>query len=343
MRHSGLVQSHYLSQRQGDMNRSGPLTCIGLLCVLGAGLAAACSSQTGNQSAPVQGAGSSSGGGDNSASGGSGGTPSPNANGSSGAPAEPGGTSSGSSSGGSSGGNSAVVDSGTSGQPQGGGSGTGGGSSSGGSSSGPGGNGGGSSSGNGSSSGAGSSGGGSSGGGSSGGAGGSGSGGARDAGHVSGGGSDASVVAPPGCNLAATVSFKTDIQPFLAASCGNGGGGANAGNGGCHVLDATSTTANGGYNHAYDWITGTAHNSSCPETPTPFRFQVVMAVMAQADPPSCSKSRIMPPQSGADVRAPATACQTATMQAWLNEPQVTQTHRSDGISPATPYAMPPFN
>jgi hypothetical protein len=135
------------------------------------------------------------------------------------------------------------------------------------------------------------------------------------------------------------VSFTQDVQPFLASSCGKGGNGGNAGNGGCHVLDASSTVANGGKDHAYDWITGTAHASSCPETPTPFRFQVVMAVIAQADPASCSKCGIMPPSGG----TPLTSCQIATLQSWLNEPFVTQTHRADGISPTTPYAMPPFN
>ena len=38
-----------------------------------------------------------------------------------------------------------------------------------------------------------------------------------------------------------------------------------------------------------------AHPSSCPETPTPKRFQVVMAVIAGANPGRCSKSRQMPP------------------------------------------------
>ncbi|MGA7119503.1 MAG: hypothetical protein WBY94_05355 [Polyangiaceae bacterium] len=169
--------------------------------------------------------------------------------------------------------------------------------------------------------------------------GGTGAGGPPDAGQVASGGGDASVVVPAGCTLPSPVSFKTDIQPFLASSCGKGGNGGNAGNGGCHVLDATSTVASGGYDHAYDWITGTAHASSCPETPTPFRFQVVMAVIAQADPSSCSKCGIMPPSGGTAL----TACQTATLQAWLNEPLVTQTHRNDGISPTTPYAMPPYN
>jgi len=155
-----------------------------------------------------------------------------------------------------------------------------------------------------------------------------------DAGHTSstGAGGDAGVVAPPGCTLPATVSFSQDVQPFLAASCGKA-------NGGCHVLDASSTAAEGGKNHAYDWITGPAHASSCPETPTPYRFQIVMAVMAQADPPSCSKCGIMQPAG----ITPFTACQTATLQAWINEPFVTQTPRSNGMTPAVAYAMPPFN
>jgi hypothetical protein len=134
------------------------------------------------------------------------------------------------------------------------------------------------------------------------------------------------------------VSFTADVQPFLNASCGKTGAAA-ANDGGCHVLDATSTVANGGKDHAYDWITGTAHASSCPETPTPFRFQIVMAVMQEADPPTCSKCAQMP----LDGRTPLTACQMATLQAWLDEPLVTQLHRNDGISPLTPYAMPPFN
>jgi hypothetical protein len=137
----------------------------------------------------------------------------------------------------------------------------------------------------------------------------------------------------------ATVSFQQDVLPFLITSCGAGGTAGNAGSGGCHVIDASSTVANGGKDHAYDWITGTAHSSSCPEMPTPFRFQVVMAVMQEADPPSCSKCGIMP----TPPRTALTACQQATLQSWLNEPYVTQLHRADGISPTTPYAMPPFN
>jgi hypothetical protein len=156
---------------------------------------------------------------------------------------------------------------------------------------------------------------------------------------------EAGTVVPPGCNLPSLVSFTKDVQPFLATSCGNGGAGGNAGNGGCHVLDATSTVAAGGRDHAYDWITGTAHASSCPETPTPFRFQVVIAVIGESDPPTCSKCPEMPPATatGANHRSPLTACETATLQSWLDEPLVTQTHRADGISPTTPYPMPPFN
>ena len=142
-----------------------------------------------------------------------------------------------------------------------------------------------------------------------------------------------------GCKLPATVSFQKDVQPFLSATCGGGNG--------CHVIDSASTTANGGYDHAYDWITAGAHPSSCPETPTPKRFEIVMAVIAAADPPSCSKSRLMPPQdeTGANLRAPLTSCQAATLQAWLDEPLVTQAHRVDDTDPAgtAPFPMPPFN
>jgi hypothetical protein len=123
----------------------------------------------------------------------------------------------------------------------------------------------------------------------------------------------------------------------LSATCGNG----------CHVIDSASTTANGGYDHAYDWITAGAHPSSCPSTPTPKRFEVVIAVIDAADPVSCSKSRIMPPQdeTGANLRTPLTSCQVATLQAWLNEPLVTQMHRVDDTDPSgtPPFPMPPFN
>ncbi len=160
----------------------------------------------------------------------------------------------------------------------------------------------------------------------------------EDAGKgTSGGGSDAAenpdIVVPSGCTLPSPVSFQKDVQPFLTSSC--------SGAGGCHVTDASSTVANGGYTHAYDWITGTAHASSCPEMPTPYRFQVVIAVVEAANPPSCSKATIMPPANA--VEKPLTACQIATLEAWLAEPFVTQKHRVDGISPLTPYAMPPFN
>ena len=143
----------------------------------------------------------------------------------------------------------------------------------------------------------------------------------------------ADVNAPPGCTIPATPSFQKDVQPFLITSCGGAG---------CHVIDAASTVASGGYDHAYDWITGLAHASSCPKvTPTPFRFQVVIDVIDEAMPPSCSASRIMPPAG--DPHPRLTACQVATLQAWLGEPMVLQTHRDDTISPTTPYLMPPFN
>jgi hypothetical protein len=161
------------------------------------------------------------------------------------------------------------------------------------------------------------------------GSGGGGTGGAGQGG--SGGGND--------CGLPATVGFQKDVQPFLITSCGGGNG--------CHVIDATSTVANGGYDHAYDWITAGAHPSSCPSTPTPKRFEVVIAVIDAADPPSCSKSRMMPPQdeTGANLRKPLTVCQIATLQAWLGEPLVTQMHRVDDTDPAgtAPFPMPPFN
>lgn len=134
------------------------------------------------------------------------------------------------------------------------------------------------------------------------------------------------------CNLPATVSFQKDVLPFLTASCSGTG---------CHVIDSASTVVSGGYDHGYDWITAGAHPSSCPETPTPERFQVVLAVIAESDPPSCSKCGVMPPANSG--KTPLTECQVATLQAWLDEPLVTQLHRVDGTSPTTPYAMPPFN
>lgn len=53
----------------------------------------------------------------------------------------------------------------------------------------------------------------------------------------------------------------------------------------------------------------------------------------------------MPPPNvtGSALRASLSACQVATLQAWLDELLVTQMHRADDSSPATPYPMPPFN
>ena len=167
----------------------------------------------------------------------------------------------------------------------------------------------------------------------------SGAGGSSSAGAGGGGTSAGGSGGAGSCKLPATVGFQKDVQPFLSATCGGGSG--------CHVIDSASTTANGGYDHAYDWITAGAHPSSCPETPTPKRFEIVMAVIAAADPPSCSKARMMPPQdeTGANLRAPLTACEIATLQAWLDEPLVTQAHRVDDTDPTgtAPFPMPPFN
>jgi hypothetical protein len=141
---------------------------------------------------------------------------------------------------------------------------------------------------------------------------------------------------PSNCSLPATVSFQKDVQPFLITTCGGGNG--------CHIIDGASTMGSGGFNHAYDWLTAGAHASSCP-TSNPKRFEVVIAVIDAANPPTCSRSRLMPPPdaTGAGKRAPLNACQVATLQAWLNEPLVTQMHRADDSSPTTPYPMPPFN
>ena len=149
------------------------------------------------------------------------------------------------------------------------------------------------------------------------------------------------VTTPAGCTIPSPVSFQKDVQPFLNASCGRTGA-ANASSGGCHVLDGDSTILEGGMNHAFDWITGTAHDTSCPEQPTPLRFEVVMAVMQQANPPTCSKSEKMP-SATTPPRSPLTPCQTAILQTWMNQPYVEEFHRYDGISPTTPYAMPPSN
>lgn len=144
---------------------------------------------------------------------------------------------------------------------------------------------------------------------------------------------------PGNCNLPSPVKFQRDVQPFLITACGGGNG--------CHVIDAASTVASGGYDHAYDWITAGAHPSSCPETPTPKRFQVTLDVIASANPAACSRSRIMPPQNevGANLRSPLTSCQVAALRAWLGEPLVVQPHRVDDTDPAgtAPFSMPPFN
>lgn len=137
------------------------------------------------------------------------------------------------------------------------------------------------------------------------------------------------------CNVPANVSFKQHVQPFLIKACGGGNG--------CHVIDAAPTTSAGGYNHAYDWITGGSHKSSCPTWP--MRFEIVVDVIKAPNPPTCSKSRQMPPPdaTGAGKRTPLTACEIETLQAWLKLPLVTQTHRADDSSPTTAYPMPPFN
>ena len=151
---------------------------------------------------------------------------------------------------------------------------------------------------------------------------------AETGGSSSGGSAEAG---PNNCNLPATVSFQKDVLPFLTTACGGGG---------CHVIDSASTMSMGGYDHGYDWITAGAHPSSCPTAPK--RFEVTIAVINQANPPSCVNSRKMPPP-GPGARAPLTPCQIATLQAWLDEPLVTQLHRPDTTSPTTPYPMPPFN
>jgi hypothetical protein len=136
------------------------------------------------------------------------------------------------------------------------------------------------------------------------------------------------------------VSFKADIGPWLNQSCGKGRGS------GCHVTDDSSTanslcpdgTRKCGFNHAYDWITAGAHNEFCQQTPAPIRYTVVMDVLERADPPSCTSTRVMPPDG-----PPVTECQKAALAAWLAQPKVLQVHRADDTSPAEPYLMPPFN
>jgi hypothetical protein len=165
-------------------------------------------------------------------------------------------------------------------------------------------------------------------------------GGAGAGGHTGSGGAGVGAAGGSGnCNFPSPVTFQRDLQPFLTATCGGGNG--------CHVIDSASTVGSGGYDHAYDWITAGAHPSSCPGTPTPRRFQVVLDVIAGANPATCSKSRIMPPQNetGTNLRKPLTSCQVAMLQAWLDEPLVTQPHRVDDTDPAgtAPFPMPPFN
>lgn len=145
---------------------------------------------------------------------------------------------------------------------------------------------------------------------------------------------------PAGCVVSDPVSFKSDIGPWLNQSCGKGRGG------GCHVTDDSSTvnslcpdgTKKCGFNHAYDWITAGSHNEFCKQTPAPIRYTVVMDVLEQADPPTCTSTRVMPPDG-----PPVTACQKAALAAWLAEPKVLQVHRADDTSPPDPYLMPPFN
>ena len=171
----------------------------------------------------------------------------------------------------------------------------------------------------------------------------SGLGGAGMGGHTGGGGAGVGIGGTGGdlgnCNVPSPVTFQRDLQPFLTATCGGGNG--------CHVIDSASTVSSGGYDHAYDWITAGAHPSSCPAAPTPKRFQVVLDVIAAANPATCSKCRIMPPQNetGTNLRRPLTACQVATLRAWLGEPFVTQQHRIDDTDPAgtAAFSMPPFN
>ncbi len=156
----------------------------------------------------------------------------------------------------------------------------------------------------------------------------------------SSGDAGAAPVIPPGCTVSNPVSFKSDIGPWLGKSCGKGGGS------GCHVTDDSSTsnslcpdgTRTCGFNHAYDWITAGSHNEFCKQTPAPIRYTVVMAVLESANPPTCTRTRIMPPDG-----PPATDCQKAALAAWLAEPKVMQLHRADDTSPAEPYLMPPFN
>jgi hypothetical protein len=168
----------------------------------------------------------------------------------------------------------------------------------------------------------------------------SGAGGVANTAGSAGSAAGAAPVIPAGCVVSNPVSFKADIGPWLNKSCGKGVGG------GCHVTDDSSTanslcpdgTKKCGFNHAYDWITAGSHNEFCQQTPAPIRYTVVMAVLERANPPTCSKTRVMPPDG-----PPITECQKAALAAWLAEPKVLQVHRADDTSPADPYLMPPFN
>jgi len=160
--------------------------------------------------------------------------------------------------------------------------------------------------------------------------------GAAGAGSTAG----APLTIPAGCMVSSPVSFKKDIGPWLAGSCGKSSGS------GCHVTDDSSTagslcpdgTKTCGFNHAYDWITAGSHNQFCKQPQTPIRYTVVMAVLEGENPPSCTKTRVMPPDGPR-----ATECEKAALAAWLAEPKVLQAHRADDTSPAEPYLMPPFN
>jgi hypothetical protein len=163
---------------------------------------------------------------------------------------------------------------------------------------------------------------------------------ANTAGNAGGAAAGGAPVIPAGCAVSNPVSFKADIGPWLNKSCGKGV------DGGCHVTDDSSTvnslcpdgTKKCGFNHAYDWITAGSHNEFCKQTPGPIRYTVVMAVLERANPPTCTNTRVMPPDG-----PPATECQKAALAAWLAEPKVLQVHRADDTSPADAYLMPPFN
>jgi hypothetical protein len=70
------------------------------------------------------------------------------------------------------------------------------------------------------------------------------------------------------------------------------------------------------------------------------RFEIVLDVLDTENPPTCAKSRLMPPPG---TKPALTRCEIATLRAWLDQPMVTQKHRADDSSPTAPYPMPPFN